>query len=97
MERAITALMIWSGMPVASSGQGRQRLPAGYRAHAQSGILVVHDPGEVPAQFDHGGQFAALEIGLADGCSGRFVNGEHGVEMGGRPQWASNAATALPP
>ena len=58
-------------------GQGRQWLLAGDRAHAQPGILVVHDPGKVPAQLDHGGQFTALDISFADGRGGGFIDNEH--------------------
>src|ERR1700712_4003902 len=70
-------------------GQGWQWLPAGDRAHAQPGIFVVDDPGEVPAQLDHGGQLAALEISFADGCSGGFIDNEHSLNMGRVPETAS--------
>ena len=57
-------------------GQGRQWLLAGDRAHAQPGILVVHDPGKVPAQLDHGGQFAVLVVSFLDGDGSGVVSGE---------------------
>ena len=56
-------------------------MPARNRAHAQPGILVVHDPGKVPAQLDYGGQFATLEISFADGGGGGFINNEHSANM----------------
>jgi hypothetical protein len=46
-------------------------------AHARPGVLVVHNSKEVPAQFDHGRQLAAREIGFVDGCRGRFIDNEH--------------------
>jgi hypothetical protein len=82
MERAITASMIWSGMSVASLRAGRQRLPAGDRPHAQPGILVVHDPSEVPSQFHHGCKLAALLVSGSDRGGVGFGDDEHQRSMG---------------
>ncbi|MGE4049278.1 MAG: hypothetical protein AB7F35_30875 [Acetobacteraceae bacterium] len=38
---------------------------------------VVHDPQEVPAQFERGGKFATLGVGFADCGGGQLVNHEH--------------------
>jgi hypothetical protein len=35
----------------------------------------------MPAQLNYGGQFAALEISLADGRSGGFIDNEHSANM----------------
>jgi hypothetical protein len=48
----------------------------------------------VPAQLDHGGQFTALEIGFADGCSGGCINNEHGLNMGRMSGTASTLTQA---
>ena len=84
MERAITASMIWSCVLVASLGAGAARLPVGDRAHTQPGILVVRDPGEAPAQLDHGGQFTILKISFADGRGGGFIDNEHCANVAAR-------------
>lgn len=41
-------------------------------------MLAVLDQREMPAKLNHGGQFAALLIGAADGFGSGGFDGEHG-------------------
>jgi hypothetical protein len=50
---------------------------------------AVRDQREVPAQFDNGGQLAALVQRAMNGFDGGFVDGEHVGDMGGRRGAAS--------
>jgi len=47
-------------------------------ADANPGVASVGDPRVMPAQFHHGGELAALRIGLADGFGDCFTDDEHG-------------------
>jgi hypothetical protein len=84
LRNAVMKLMAWSAVAPAPPGWLRrgQRLPLGDNPDAAPRLGVVGDQRKAAAQLGHGGQFAALLQGVADGCGGRLVDGKHVVSMG---------------
>jgi hypothetical protein len=60
-----------------------QWLPTCDRADAEPGILVIRDPGKMPPQLNHGGQFAVFVKRFADCRRDGFVYTEHAASKNG--------------